>query len=80
MLRFCTGKRRRRRSQKSLSKDLDDIERTTDIFIPDTTMSDEFSLGLETIIIDNHQCKGTTARFNAQGDIFPLRTDLQLEG
>jgi hypothetical protein len=79
MLRFCSATRQRRRHRHIQSKILK-IERTTDVFIPDTTMEDEVWQGNEAILTRDNQFIGTTAKFTAEGGIIPLREDLRLAG
>ena len=78
MFRFCSGKQRRRRQSHS-TKD-QKLARTTDLFVPDTTMEDEVMLGRETIMTVDTEFRATTAKFTERGDIIPLRADLGLAG
>jgi hypothetical protein len=75
MLRIC-----RRRPTKTWKRK--ELERTTDIFLTDTTMDDEDLQGYEACLTDSHGQRfvGTTAKFDAQWGIIQLRPELRLGG
>lgn len=78
MLCFCARQRRRR--TRLLKRE--QLERTTDIFITDTTMADDDTDGYEACLTDpeGKRFVGTTAKFGDNWEIIPLRPELRLGG
>ena len=78
MLCFCARHRHRRSDHLTRVE----LERTTDLFITDTTMDQDDLQGYETCLTDpqGKQFLGTTAKFDENWGIIPLRPGLQLGG
>jgi hypothetical protein len=75
---FC-GRQRRRRLQ---IWNRTELERTTDIFLTDTTMDDDEMQGYEVCLVDltGQKFAATTAKFDAQWGIIPLLPHLRFSG
>jgi hypothetical protein len=72
----------RQRSRRTRLLNREKLEQTTDIFITDTTMDEDDMQGYEACLTDPEDKKfvGTTATFDQNWDIIPLRPDLRLGG
>ena len=75
---FKRVRRRRHRRLSQISWTRKELEQTTDIYFVESEMSDYLTeAGDEACTTEGNKFIGTTAKFNMDGTLIPLRPDLR---